>query len=201
MEEVKGFLRSRSVVNLTIVIINVAVFLVLEFQGNTEDAHYLLRYGASYAPWIYENKEYYRLFTCMFLHFGLNHLFNNMLVLIFLGDILEKTVGKVRYLLIYLLGGLGSSYLSYFLELQQQEMHISAGASGAVFAVVGALLYIVLVNRGRMRELSGRRLMLMAGLSIFQGFTSVGIDNAAHVGGFIGGLVLAVILYRRPKEV
>ena len=73
----------------------------------------MIECGAAYPPLILENGEIYRLFTCMFLHFGIQHLGNNMLVLLFLGDCLERNVGKVRYFLVYLLGGFGANCLSY----------------------------------------------------------------------------------------
>ena len=201
MAELKDFLKSRTVVNLTIVAANILVFLIMEIGGSTNDVEYMLMHGASYAPWIKEYGEYYRLFTCMFLHFGIEHLFNNMLVLIFLGDTLERTIGKWKYLVLYLVGGMGSSVVSYLFELRSGDYAASAGASGAIFAVVGALIYIVIVNKGRLEDITGRRLLLMAGLTIFQGFTSIGVDNAAHIGGLVCGFILGVIIYRKPKAV
>lgn len=94
MDELKAFLKSRSVLNLTIVIINILVFFLLDFTGNTENAQFMAAHGACYAPWVIERGEYYRLFTCMFLHFGIEHLFNNMLSLLFLGDLLENWLGN-----------------------------------------------------------------------------------------------------------
>ena len=99
MDEIRDFLRSRSVANLTIVIINVAVFLILSCFGDTENADFMAAHGASYTPYIVQDGKYYLLITSMFLHFGLSHLFNNMVVLIFMGDILEKKLGKISYLL------------------------------------------------------------------------------------------------------
>lgn len=127
MEEVKAFLKSRTVCNLVIVLANIAVFFVLEIMGNTEDVLFMAEHGASYAPWIVEEKEYYRLFTCMFMHFGIEHLFNNMLVLTFLGDALEHAVGSVRYLIIYLGGGLLGNVLSCILEYRGGDWAVSAG--------------------------------------------------------------------------
>lgn len=199
MAEIKDFLKSRTFCNLLIVAANVIVFLVLEIMGSTEDVRFMAEHGACYSPWVVEYGEYYRLFTCMFLHYGIEHLFNNMLVLIFLGDALERSVGKIRYLMIYLGGGVLANVLSCALDYRSGEYAVSAGASGAVFAVVGALLYIVIVNRGRVAEFTMRRLILMALLSLFEGFTSVGVDNAAHVGGMVFGLILAILLYRKPK--
>lgn len=200
MDEVKDFLKSRTFCNLLMVAANIVVFLILEILGSTEDVGFMAEHGACYTPWVVNYGEYYRLFTSMFLHFGIEHLFNNMLVLIFLGDALERMVGKLRYLIIYLGGGILANVFSCALEYRSGDFAMSAGASGAVFAVVGALVYIVIVNRGRVSEFTGRRLILMAALSLFQGFTSVGVDNAAHVGGFIFGLLLSALLYRRPRR-
>lgn len=200
MDEIKDFLKSRTFCNLLMVAANVVVFLFLEIIGSTEDVRFMAEHGACYSPWVLEYGEYYRLFTCMFLHYGMEHLFYNMLVLIFLGDALERSVGKIRYLIIYLGGGVLANVLSCILDYRSGEYAVSAGASGAVFAVVGALVYIVIVNRGRIAEFTMRRLILMALLSLFEGFTSVGVDNAAHVGGMVFGLLFAVLLYRRPKE-
>lgn len=194
MEELTSFIRSRQPVNLIIVCINVAVFIILSFAGDTENAGFMLEHGAAFAPYVAENHEYYRLVTSMFLHFGLDHLFYNMLVLIFLGDTLEKTVGKVKYLVIYLGGGMAGNILSVFLDMKQEEYAVSAGASGAVFAVIGALIYLVIRNKGQLKELSGRRLVFMAVLSVLQGMTSVGIDNGAHVGGLAGGFLIAFLV-------
>jgi rhomboid protease GluP len=129
----------------------------------------------------------------MFLHFGLQHLINNMLVLIFLGDILEMIAGKARYLVIYLGGGIAGNILSIMWSMRTDDYAVSAGASGAVFAVIGALIYLVIRSRGKIDALAGRRLIFMAGLSILQGLTSMGIDNTAHIGGLAAGFLLACI--------
>lgn len=199
MSELKDFLKSRTIVNLIIVLLNIGIFIVLEIGGDTEDANYMLTRGASFTPWILENGEYYRLFTCMFLHFGIQHLAGNMLLLIFLGDILERTVGKFKYLLIYLIGGVGGNVLSVLYELKTGDVAVSAGASGAIFAVIGALVYIIARNKGRLEDLTGKRMLLMAALTLFHGFTSVGVDNSAHVGGLIGGTILSILLYHKKR--
>lgn len=201
MDEIKSFLKSRTICNLLIVAANVLVFLVMEVLGNTEDVEFMLMHGACYSPWVFEYGEYYRLFTSMFLHYGIEHLIFNMLLLIFLGDALEQEVGKVRYLIIYLGGGLCGNILSCFLDYHgSMDFAVSAGASGAVFATVGALLYIVLRNGWQVQGLSGIQLIVLAVLTVVQGFTSEGVDNAAHVGGFLAGLLLAVILYHKRRD-
>ena len=199
MNELTAFLKTRKKANLTIVAINVLVFIVLSIIGNTEDVQFMLTHGACFAPLV-EEGEVYRLFTAMFLHFGVEHLIGNMLLLIFLGDTLERVVGSVRYLIIYLLGGLGGNVLSCCIALYRKNYAVSAGASGALFAVIGALVYLVLRKRGDVEGISGKRLLLMAALSIAQGFTAAGIDGYAHIGGFLCGMLLSVFVVRCGKK-
>ncbi len=217
-EEARNFLLSRKKMNLLTASVNVLVFLVFTIIGDTEDVSFMLAHGACYTPAILSG-EYYRLITGMFLHFGLYHLLYNMICLIALGDVLETEAGSVKYLLIYFLGGIAGNLLSCWMDLRSagigmQELilgtalmnlnfsyadfPVSAGASGAIFAVVGALLYIVIRNKGRLGNITLRRLAWMAVLSLAQGFMEVGTDNAAHIGGFVTGFLLAVLLYHRP---
>ena len=192
--------RKIAFVNIGIVVVNILVFLFLDYLGNTEDAVFMAHYGAIFPSFIVEQKEYYRLLTGMFMHFGINHLVNNMLVLFFLGDNLERAVGHWRYLIIYLLSGLGAGSLSVYMMIRSGDYAVSAGASGAIFGMVGALLYIVIRNRGRLENVTTKRLGFMILLSLYLGFTSAGVDNMAHVGGLISGFLLAVILYHKKKK-
>lgn len=175
--------------------INVIVFFILTSQGMTEDGLFLLEHGAMYVPRIMEDEEYYRLFSSMFLHFGFEHLMNNMVTLVLLGWNLEIEIGKFKFLVIYILSGLGGNFLSAWYELWTADYSISAGASGAIFGVIGALLYVAMRNRGRIGDISGRGIVFMIILSLYYGFTSSGVDNLAHIGGLITGFVLGILLY------
>lgn len=192
--------RSEALCTTVLIVINVAVFLILSMLGNTEDAVFMLHHGAMYEPLVTEGQEYYRLFTCMFLHFGITHLMNNMVMLGALGWNLEVEIGKIRFIIIYFISGLGGNILSLIAGISAGEAVVSAGASGAVFGLMGALLYVVIANRGRLGRLSGRGMIFMVILSLYFGLTSSGVDNMAHIGGLICGFFLVVILYR-PKKV
>lgn len=193
MEELK-----KEPVTAFLILINILVFVAVELTGGTDDTLHMLQCGAAYTPAIVGG-EYYRIFTSMFLHFGPEHLLNNMLVLFVLGGRLEPVVGRIRYLLIYLLGGIGGNLLCIFLELKSDDLAVSAGASGAVFAVMGAMIYAVIRGRGHLEDLSARQILIMAAFSLYFGFTSEGVDNAAHVGGLLSGFLLAVILYHPTR--
>lgn len=199
LQEIQDFLRSREKCNLLMVVINIVVFIVLEIMGSTTDTLFMVRHGAMYEPLVTQQGEHYRLFTCMFLHFGVQHLFYNMLLLIFVGDMLEKVAGKVRYLLIYLGGGLMGNVLSMAVAERTGNFAVSAGASGAIFAVVGALLYLVVRNSDRVPEELRRRMVVMALLSLIQGFTQTGTDNMAHLGGFLGGILICIVVCHRKN--
>ena len=194
LQEALDFLQSREKCNLLMVIINIVVFVILEWMGSTTETMFMLHHGAMYEPLVVERGEYYRLFTCMFLHFGVQHLLYNMLLLIFVGDMLEKAVGKVRYLMIYLGGGILGNLLSMVVAMRADSYAVSAGASGAIFAVVGALVFLAVKNRDRISQEEIWRLMIMAVLSLIEGFTQTGTDSMAHLGGFLGGVVICLLL-------
>lgn len=175
--------------------VNVIVFLVLSFQGMTEDAGFMLQHGAMYVPYLVGKGEYYRLFTSMFLHFGYDHLFNNMIALVAMGWNLEQEMGKIKFLIVYFVSGLAGNVLSAWWDIQTGSMVVSAGASGAIFGIIGALLYVAVRNRGRIGDVSGRGLAFMAAVTLYYGFTSGGVDNMAHIGGLVTGFIAGVLLY------
>ncbi len=190
----------RALMNTLIIATNLLVFLWLEIQGSTKNASFMYLHGASYPSAIINEKEYYRLFTSMFMHFGAEHLFNNMLVLFFLGDNLERAVGKIRYLIIYLGSGFIGACVSTFGMYASGDYGVGAGASGAIFGVFGALFFLVLYHKGRMEDLTIRRLGLFILLTLYSGFTATGVDNYAHVGGLIAGFLLALLFGRRRQK-
>lgn len=178
---------------------NVLIFLGLSFMGMTEDSVFMMEHGAMYVPYFMNGERYYTLITSMFLHFGFSHLMNNMVMLLVIGYSLEPEIGKIRFLLIYLGSGLMGNLVSAWFDVSQGSYAVSAGASGAIFGIVGALLYVAIRNHGRVGEISTRGLVLMAGLSLYYGFTAQGVDNAAHIGGLISGFLLAVLTYWKHK--
>ena len=184
----------KAYVNGLLIALNVLFFLYLEITDSSEDAYFMYTKGA-----ILEDGEYYRLLTAMFMHFGIRHIMNNMLVLFVIGDNLERALGHVKYLIFYLLCGIGSNWVSMMAHTAD-TMTVSAGASGAIFGVVGGLLYVVTANRGQLEDLNTRQLVIMIFFSLYLGYTSTGVDNIAHLSGLVIGFVLAIILYHRPAR-
>lgn len=188
------------IVGTILVLANIVVFLALSFLGDTEDSRFMVEHGAMFPPFVTENGEWYRLFTAMFLHFGALHLLNNMVMLFFAGKYLEHAVGKIRYLVIYLVAGLGGNLFSMYMMMHTNELAVSAGASGAIFGVIGALLWVAIKNRGRFENLTTRGLLLMIALCLYFGFSTAGVDNWCHVGGLLSGFLICFLLYRRKKS-
>lgn len=190
--------------NTVIVAINVLVFIIVNkiayYTGLFGGAEKLITKGALAYSDITKNHEYYRILTSMFLHANTEHLFNNMLVLMFVGANLEKAIGKFKYLFIYFGAGIIAGFSSIGYNMLISDKVSGIGASGAIFGVVGAMLYILIINKGQLQNISSWQMIIFAVLSLYGGFVSIGIDNTAHIGGFIGGFLLAAIVYRRRKE-
>lgn len=139
--------------------------------------------------------QWWRLFTAMFLHIGILHVGLNVWALYLLGREAEQLYGRIRFLLIYLLAGLTGSVAS--MTVLPGLQHDSAGASGAIFGIIGLLLAYYFRYRNQLGA-AGRtqlyNIVLIAGLNLFLSSQLPNIDNWAHLGGLIGGTILGLLL-------
>lgn len=175
---------------------NLAVFTVMVASGVSpidpgSDA--LLAWGADYGVRT-TNGEWWRLFTSMFVHIGVLHLGMNMWVLSIIGRFLERIVGSIGLLVVYILSGLFGSLAS----LLWDPFVVSAGASGAVFGLYGALLGFLIRRRHAIPPVALRQLqhsaMYFVAYNLVLGFSILHVDNAAHLGGLFGGLALGCLV-------
>ena len=150
--------------------------------------------------YLLHGREFYRLVTAAFLHADIEHLVNNMLLLYFCGDIVERTLGKARFLLLYVLSAICGNLLSSAYELSTGGFYDSIGASGAVFGLTGALLFLVIVRKGAAAHISMQRMLIAVFLSLYAGFYGANVNNAAHVGGLLSGFLLAFLLNIIPRR-
>ncbi len=187
-------------VTVSIIAVNILIFLVIEMFGSTYDSGLMLRFGAMYPPLVAEYHQWWRLFTAGFLHFGTAHLINNMLILYGIGERVEHIVGRFRMFAIYVVSLLGGSLCSYAVMLLTGQYAISAGASGAVYGVIGGFLWLLLFNSGHLEGITAKRLMFSIALMIYFGFSSEGVDNWAHIGGLLCGFSAAAILWHRKRQ-
>ena len=184
----KIFSFKKPIVTYSLIFICVLVFILMYVLGNgSTDNYTLLVFGAN-VDTLTKNGDYYRLFTSMFLHIGILHLLCNMYSLYIIGKEVENVFGKVKYLIIYLLSGIAGSILS----LAFNHNTICAGASGAIFGLLGALLYFGYYYRTYLGATLTRSIIPVIVLNLIIGFTSSGIDNAAHIGGLVGGILIAM---------
>jgi len=176
--------------------LNVAVFAVMILSGvsvmnPTSDS--LLRWGADFGPYV-SRGEIWRLLTNTFVHVGAVHLLMNMIGLWQIGLLVERLLGNAGYLVTYLLAGLAGSLTS----MAVHPFTVSAGASGAIFGIYGALVSYLLRHRGSVPRQALSRLQSTAitfvGFNVFFGLRVKGIDMAAHSGGFVGGGIVALFV-------
>ncbi len=190
----------KNAVTLGIVILNVVIFLIdwweIPILGNGTT---LLEAGVG-DPSAIAGGSFYLLLTCCFLHFGTQHLINNMLLLYLMGSVLESEIGKIRYITLYLGGGLISSYISYRYYIFTGQNVYFAGASGAIFALIGAVLFLAIWNHGRFASYSARQVFMYAVFSFIYGFTTEGIGNAAHISGLVVGFFISALLCRNVRN-
>lgn len=179
-----------------LVAVNVIVFVICMFTGNT-----LYGLGQLDVIDVLIRGEYGRILWAMFLHVDMAHIVNNMLILFFMGAMIEKEVGHIGYAVLYFLSGIGGNILSLFVKYMNSDVSGSVGASGAVFGLDGVLLAMVLMSGRRMPNVTPIRVVAMICLSLYGGFSAMNIDNAAHVGGlmvgFLGGCVVCILQRRR----
>jgi rhomboid protease GluP len=178
--------------------INVAVFIAMIATGVgafNPSVDNLMKWGANYGPFT-TGGQWWRLLTSMFIHIGVLHIAMNMIGLWQIGFLVERLLGNRGFLVAYVLSGLCGSLAS----IVWNPFVVSAGASGAVFGVYGVLIAYLLRHRGSIpREVLQplrRSALLFVGLNVFYGFQVKGIDMAAHLGGLMGGFVVALIVAR-----
>lgn len=170
-------------------LINLAVFLWMFLHNAAFDTLYMYDCGAM-TPDSLKKGDYYRLITSMFLHFDLQHLGNNMLMLAAIGSTTERYMGTLSFVLVYLFGGIAGNLFSAWNYTRIGERVVAAGASGAVFAVIGGLLCLVLIHKGKLENFTTKKVMVFIVLILYQGFTTENVDNYAHAGGLAAGFII-----------
>ena len=182
---------------IALLAINVAIFIIMVASGISwisPRTDQVLRWGADYGPYTLSG-QYWRLITSMFLHFGIIHIFGNMWCLWSLGQLAEKLIDSVSLLGLYLVTGIGASLLS----LSWDPMRVSAGASGAIFGISGALISVLYFGNLGLQPASVRKLLgyvvRFAFLNLLFGLQGH-IDNMAHLGGLVTGLAAGFFLAR-----
>jgi membrane associated rhomboid family serine protease len=189
VEKRKESIKSSNIILTFVLILINTVMLILTYLSGGLDESDIMKYGQMSSDAVFGMGEYYRLYTSMFLHYGIAHLASNALFLYVFGSSVERYYGKLKFLFIYLCSGLvGGLVFCLFSE------GVAVGASAAVFGLVGAMLSYSLKVK---RSVDGRDtyfMILFAVISICSGFLSDNIANSAHIGGFICGALAGFVL-------
>lgn len=183
------FKPKRPVVTPVLIALNILLFMAMYFFGNgSTNVYTLLKFGAFQKDLVLAG-DYYRLITSAFLHIGFFHLLCNMYSLYVIGPELEGFFGKTKFLIIYLGSALAGNLLSMVFP---GNGGVSAGASGALFGLLGALVYFGYHYRVYLGSIMKSQIIPLIILNLGIGFVVSGINNAAHIGGLIGGVLLSI---------
>lgn len=182
-----------------VAIINIALFIAMVIAGVgffDADTDKVIQWGAASKEQIFTG-QYWRLLTAIFVHFGIGHLAGNMIALLFASAFLMMVLSKWQFLIGYLITGIFSFAISIWWHIDT----VSAGASGAIFGCYGILLGLALTPLFTKSD----RAVILIYLAVYAGFNLLyglkdGIDNAAHVGGLVAGVVVGLLYYPAIKS-
>jgi len=187
------FKEKKPIVTGILIGINLMFFLLSILPGMGD---FIIDRFANYGPYVRAG-EYYRLITGAFVHVDLLHIAFNMYSLYIIGSQIESFFGKTKYLIIYFISALTGSLLSIVFSNIP-----SIGASGAIFGLLGAMLYFGYYYRVYLGNTITRTILPIVVANLMLGFMSKGIDNAAHIGGLVGGILLSMavgVKYHKDK--
>lgn len=172
-------------VTVTLLVANIAMFMVLVFNGGSENIATLIKYGAvaKGEPFIHET---WRVFTAMFLHIGFEHLLFNMFALFVFAPPLERILGRFRYAVLYLLSGVLGNAMALWLS---EYGTLAAGASGALYGLYGAYFYIAFLQRKALDDDSRKTVYVILAIGLIQSFLPQ-VSWSAHVGGLVSGFII-----------
>jgi len=198
-------------VTLGLLVLNIVGYIFCTQMGEV-----VYTMGSMNAEKIIAGHEYYRFLTSIFLHADIEHLVSNMIFLFGLGQMVEQVVGHISFSIVYLLSGFGGSIFSILYAVLTGKIYDAVGASGAIFGLVGALFILVVARdlkrrshsqgtveildqRGRQmlgayESVSVGRIIFAVVYMIYSGSRAAGVDNAAHVGGLLCGIMIMAVI-------
>ena len=187
-EKMKRFYENSPVTAVFLAIIAI-YYVIITLGGGTTDTQTLVDYGAFFPPYILHKGEYYRFVTSIFIHIGLTHLIFNSYALYVFGIQIERVMGKMKYIFFFLVTGIGGNIITYIFSLRSEMSFatVSAGASGSLFGVLGAFLYLIRRHPTMISPEGKKSILSMLGLNLVLTLLVPNISITAHFGGFIAG--------------
>lgn len=179
-------------VNLTIVGICTLIFVVVNLMPDETLIGYLYYLGASNTELILRG-EYYRLFTCMFLHVDIYHLVGNMMMILFVGDELENIVGHFKYIVLVIISGLAGSIATVGFDIMNNTSAMSVGASGMSYGILGGMIACI-IRKKEKRNISVKMVIAITILMLITDSNSGDVNVTAHLGGLVCGFIIGMII-------
>lgn len=188
----------KSPVTTILLAIMVVYFIVISLNGGTTNSQTLVDFGAFFPPYIFQNNEYYRFITSIFIHIGVTHILFNGYALYIFGTQIEKIMGKTKFIIFFLLAGIGGNIVTYIVSLRSLEAFqtISAGASGSLFGILGAFLYLIRRHPSTITPEGRKSILSLLGINLVITLLIPNISITAHFGGLIIGYLLSYIFIK-----
>lgn len=185
-------------ITYSLIAINIFVFIIMELSGGTTNISNLIKFGAIDSYSFLKQGEYYRIISSMFIHIGAMHLLYNIFGLYVFGTRIEKYIKRWEFIILYVVSGIVGSMLGVGVDLLSERMTVSAGASGAIYGLIGAILVYSKVFKKNIGGLTSYTIIILFIIGIGFGTLKPEISNLAHLGGFIGGAIVATLFcYRK----
>lgn len=181
-----------SPVTFTFLVIMIIYFIIITLNGGTNDIETLVRFGAFFPPFIFKYNEYYRFVTSIFIHIGIMHLFFNGYALYIFGTQIEGLIGKIKYLIFFLLTGLAGNLATYLFN----PISVSAGASGSLFGLFGAFLYLIHRHKEMITQEGRKSIISLLGVNLAITVLVPSVSITAHLGGLIAGYILSYVFIK-----
>lgn len=191
IDSIKHYYRTNPVTLILLSII-IVYFGLITVNGGTTDSQTLVRFGALFPPYVKAYNEYYRLITSIFIHIGGMHLLFNSYALYVFGTQIERVMGSKKYLLFFILSGLGGNIATYLFNFES----ISAGASGSLFGILGAFLYLIQHHKNMITPEGRKSILSLLGINLGLTLLVPNISITAHFGGLVIGYLISYIFIK-----
>lgn len=187
----------KSKVTFILLAIMIVYFIFMTLNGGTTSIENLVKYGAMFPPFVTEYNQYYRFITSIFIHIGAMHILFNGYALYVFGPQIERLMGPKKYLLFFVLTGIGGNIATYIFNY----VSVSAGASGSLFGLFGAFLYLVVRHPQVVTPEGKRSILQLLGINLALTFFVPSISITAHLGGLIMGFLLSFVFIKINRPV
>lgn len=197
IDRIKLFSKRSPVTAILLAIMGV-YFVVISLNGGTTNTQALVNFGAFFPPYILQNNEYYRFITSIFIHIGLAHIFFNGYALYIFGTQIERVMGKIKYIMFFLITGIGGNIVTYIVSLTSETsfLTVSAGASGSLFGILGAFLYLIRHHRNMISPEGRKSILTMLAINLGLTLLVPNISTTAHFGGLAIGYLASYIFIK-----